>query len=126
MTRQGQGGLTMAASEFVSEPIVPDAGRFDTSSMSAGRPGLPEGFTWRGRHYAIREILDEWKVSEAEHHRSGERYYRKHFWRVRVDSGEMMTLYAVRHVKTGESPRKRWWMYTIDSHARSPRGSTSG
>jgi len=100
---------------FVSEPIRPDAGTFDASRMGRGQPGLPTGFTWRDRHYAITEVLEEWKVSEAEKHRSGERYYRKHFWRIRVDSGEIMTLYAVRHTKPGESGKKRWWLYTVEA-----------
>lgn len=97
----------------MSESIKPDAGTFDASAMAGGQPGLPTGFTWRDHHYRIAEVLEDWKVSEREFHRRGEAYYRKHFWRVRVDSGETMTLYAVRHVKLGENPRKRWWLHTI-------------
>ena len=101
--------------EFVSEPVTPDAGTFQASAMARGQPGLPTGFTWRDRHYAIVELLAEWKQSEAENHSpGGERYYRKHFFRVRTDSGETMTLYAVRHVKPGENARKRWWLYSIE------------
>ncbi len=101
--------------EFVSEAITPDAATFDASTMARGRPGLPTGFTWRGRHYQIRGVLAEWKHSEAEGHRpGGERYYRKHYFRVVTDSGEVMTIYAVRHTKQGENPRKRWWLYTIE------------
>lgn len=100
--------------EFVSEPVVPDAGTFDAAAMASGRPGLPAGFTWRDRHYAIVEVLEEWKVSEREFHRRGEAYYRKHFWKVRTDSGEVMTLYAVRHLKRGQNPKKRWWLYSVE------------
>lgn len=100
--------------QFISEPVKPDAGTFDASAMSQGRPGLPAGFTWRDRHYAILEVLEEWKVSEREYHRRGEAYYRKHFWKVRADSGEIMTLYALRHVKRGHDPKKRWWLYAIE------------
>ena len=107
-------------SDFISEPIEPDAGTFDAAAMASGRPGLPSGFAWRERHYAILEILSEWKASEAEYHLRGERYYRKHYWRVRVDSGEIMTIYAVRHVKSGENPKKRWWLYTIDASSELP------
>ena len=107
--------------EFVSEPITPDAGTFQPEAMARGQPGLPSGFTWRGRHYAIRELLDEWKHSEAYNHTpGGDRYYRKHYFRVRVDRGERMTLYAVRHVKPGENQRKRWWLYSIE------RGTAEG
>ncbi|MBN2562179.1 MAG: cytoplasmic protein [Phycisphaerae bacterium] len=101
--------------EFVSEAITPDPGTFDAAAMARGQPGLPAGFTWRGRHYVIRELLESWKQTEAEgHRRGGERYYRKHYFRVWTDSGETMTIYAVRHVKPGENARRRWWLYSID------------
>ena len=102
------------AEEFVSENITPDAGTFDASAMGIGQPGLPTGFTWRDKHYAIVEVLDDWKVSEREFHRTGEAYYRRHFWRVRVDSDQTMTLYVTRKAKRGESQKKRWWLYSVD------------
>lgn len=105
------------AFELVSEPIRPDAGTFNTIAMGRGQAGLPSGFIWRGRHYTITAVLEEWKASEREHHRSGERYYRKHFWRVRVDGGEVMTLYALRRVKAGENSKKRWWLYSIETRS---------
>ncbi|MEE8170741.1 MAG: DUF6504 family protein [Phycisphaerae bacterium] len=102
--------------ELISEPIVPDARTFDATAMARGEPGLPTGFTWRDRHYEIAELTRSWKASEAEgHKRGGERYYRKHFFRVRCRSGEIMTLYALRHMKRGENPRRRWWLYTIET-----------
>ena len=102
-------------SEFVSEPIQPDRGTAAIGAMARGLAGLPTGFTWRDNHYAIREILGEWKRSEAYTHRpGGERYYRKHYYRVRVDTGEIMTLYAARHVKNGENPRRRWRLHTVE------------
>lgn len=104
----------MSAEEFISEPITPDYGTADVQAMARGLAGLPTGFRWRGRHYTIREVLKEWKRSEAEGHRpGGERYFRKHYYRVRVDSGETMTLYLVRHVKAGESPKRRWRLYSV-------------
>ncbi len=87
--------------------------------MTTGLAGLPHGFSWRGRRYRIVERLGEWKRSEAEHHRSGERYYRRHYYRVRVESGEVMTIYAVRRVKRGESARQRWWLYSVQPPAPS-------
>ncbi len=96
--------------EFISEPIQPDPASFDTAAMAKGQAGLPAGFTWRDQHYKIVEVLEEWKDSEREYHRRGEAYYRKHFWRIRVDDGDEMTIYALRRVKRGESPKKRWWL----------------
>ena len=106
-----------ANEEFVSEQIKPDAGTADAAAMSRGQPGLPTGFTWRGRHYAIRGLLESWKQSEPCDHHSGERYYRKHFFRVVTDRGEIMTLYALRHVKLGQNPRSRWWLFKIEPPA---------
>jgi len=100
--------------EFISEPITPDVGTFDAASLARGEPGVPTGFTWRGAHYEIVELLDAWKESEAEDHAGGERYYRKRFFKVRVGTNEAMTLYCLRHTKPGQAAKKRWWLYTIE------------
>jgi len=102
--------------DFISEPVKPDPGTFETSSMARGEPGLPAGFTWRNTHYHITELLDSWKESVSENHADGERYYRKRFFTIRAETGEKMTLYALRHVAKGSSPRankQRWWLYTL-------------
>lgn len=115
--------------ELISEAITPDPATADASAMSRGEPGMPTGFTWRDRHYAIVAVLAEWKASEAWNHSPhGQRYYRKHFYRVRTDSGEVMTLYGLRHTKPGESRRKRWWLYTIEREpgGAAPTGPDSG
>lgn len=105
----------MTNSEFVSEPVKPDAGTSDAAAMATGVPGLPTGFVWRDTHFQIRKLLSSWKHSEAFNHTPrGDRYYRKHYFKVLVDSGEVMTLYAVRHTKTGENPKKRWWLQSIE------------
>lgn len=101
--------------EFVSECIRPDRAAGDAGAMSKGLGGLPAGFTWRDRHYRICVVLAEWKRSEAEGGRAtGERYYRRHYFRVRVDTGQVMTLYFVRKVKSGERATARWWLYSIE------------
>lgn len=105
----------MADETFISEAILPDAATFDVVAMASGQAGLPTGFMWRDRHYTIVEVISQWKASEREFHRRGEAYYRKHFWKLRVDSGEVMTIYAVRHVKRGESAKRRWWLYSIEN-----------
>ncbi len=111
MTKEGS---TTNFPDFISEPIVPDAGTFDVASLARGEPGMPAGFTWRETHYAITRLCDSWKESEAESHNStSERYYRKRFFVVEVDDGSVMTLYALRHVKAGANQKQRWWLYTI-------------
>lgn len=99
---------------FISEPIKPDRATADADAMARGLAGLPDGFTWRDRHYEITEVLDNWKKSEAEGGKAnGERYYRKHYYRVRTACGAEMTIYFVRRVKLGESQKQRWWLYSM-------------
>lgn len=106
------------AEDFVSEPIDPDPGTFDAAAMARGEPGMPAGFTWRDRHYTIIAVLADWKECESEGHRRGaELYYRKRHFRVRVDTGEVMSIYAVRQVKRSESAKRRWWLKSVERDA---------
>lgn len=101
--------------EFVSEPVTLDFAAADTSAMARGLAGLPPGFTWRDQHFQIVEVLEDWKRSDVEGGRpGGERYYHRHYYRIRVDTHQTMTLYFVRRPKVGESAKKRWWLYSID------------
>ena len=116
----------MSGPEFVSEPLTPDPLSFDLAAMAIGLPGLPSGFTWRGRHFDVATVLSTWKESEGCTHGGGERYLRKHFWKVRATSGETLTIYAVRKVKRGESAKQRWWLYTIEeANALGATGTTA-
>jgi hypothetical protein len=101
--------------EFISEPITPDRAAADTSAMARGLAGLPPGFTWRDQHYLIAQVLEDWKRSDTEGGRpGGERYYHRHYYRICTDTNQIMTIYFVRHPKSGESAKKRWWLYSID------------
>ncbi len=97
--------------DFVSEPLTPDPGSFDTAPMARGEPGLPTGFTWRGRHYVIREILEAWKTCG----RDGESVYLRHHWfRLRTDDATVLTIYCQRQA-TRASAKHRWWVYSATS-----------
>ena len=104
--------------EFVSEPIEPERAAFDAAAMARGEPGLPGRFAWRGTDYAVAELLRTWKTSTPER---GEMYLRRHWYEVRVATGERMTLYCERQAKPGRSPKRRWWLYSI---AREPPTGT--
>ncbi|NOG55254.1 MAG: cytoplasmic protein [Planctomycetes bacterium] len=101
--------------EFISEPITPEAGTFDTASMARGEPGLPTAFVWRERRYEVLRLLDCWKESVAENHApTGEKYYRRRYFTVEVDTGQIMTIYAIRNKPSGSVKKgERWWLYTI-------------
>lgn len=104
-----------AEAEFISEPIMPEPGGFDTAAMSRGEPGLPEAFVWRERRYEVVRLLDCWKDSVAENHSpSGEKYYRRRYFTVEVDTGDVMTIYAIRHKRSGVVKKgERWWLYAL-------------
>ena len=105
----------MAVSSFISEPIFPVDASFDTGGMARGEPGLPQKFRWREKEFAVAEVLEQWKEHGACRHGSGERYVRKHGYRVRTADGTVMKLYFQRSMGRGELPAKsRWWVSSVE------------
>ena len=105
---------------FLSEPIVPVDASFDTGGMAMGEPGLPRIFLWREKEFEVAEILERWKEHGDCRNGSGERYVRKHGYRVRTTEGMVFRLYFQRSVGRGKlSGRARWWVYSIESCAES-------
>jgi len=100
--------------EFVSEPIMPVAGTFDTDGMTRGEPGLPARFSWREQEYAVADVLKTWKESGPCKSGGPEMYLRKHWFKIRTDDGIEMTVYFERQPRTKRQSKKRWWLYTID------------
>ncbi len=99
--------------EFVSEPIMPVTGTFDTTGMTRGEPGVPGRFVWREKEYAVLDVLEAWKESGPCRSGGPERYLRKHWFKVRTDNGLEMTMYFERQARTKRQSKKRWWLYTI-------------
>ena len=89
------------AEQFISEPITPVPGTFDTRSIARGEPGLPQRFTWRGDEYTVTEVVSV-----------GEVYLRRHGWEVRTDTGHAMKLYFERQ-KNRKNAKARWFVYTV-------------
>ena len=101
--------------EFVSELITPQRGTFDTGAMGAGLPGLPAGFEWRGESRRIVALLEEWKQSAPEGGRAGgERYLRRHYFRLRMSDEAVWTVYFLRQTPRSGSPKKRWFLYAVE------------
>jgi hypothetical protein len=101
--------------EFVSEQITPGAGTFQSGPMATGLPGLPRWFTWRGERHTISAVLGAWKASGPEIGRvHGERYLRRHYFRLGMESGQVWTIYFVRHTPPGGAARRRWFLYSLD------------
>jgi hypothetical protein len=106
--------LTMP-SRFISESIYPVEGTFDTARMAAGEPGVPGKFRWRDREIIVAQVLESWKEHGDCTHGSGERYVRKHGYRILTTDGEQMKIYFQR--KFGKVQRKydsRWWLFSLD------------
>jgi phosphoribosylglycinamide formyltransferase-1 len=108
--------MSPSSDRLVSEKVEPVSGSFDAASMAAGIPGLPLAFRWRGREYRVAEILETRKSFRDCHSGSGERYVDKHYYTVRAESGETMTLYRAR---TG-SKADEWVLYTVSGAGKTP------
>jgi hypothetical protein len=101
---------------FVSEPIAPVAGTFDAAAMAQGEPGLPGKFCWRGKEFTVAQELERWREHGDCRNGSGERYVRKHGYRVRTDDGSVLRLYFQRSVGRGKlSAQARWWLHSMES-----------
>lgn len=101
--------------EFVSEAVTPHAGTFGAAAMAGGLPGLPGGFNWRGASYEVAAELESWKQSGPEVGRmSGERYLRRHYFRLRMSDQSVWTVYFVRQTPRSGSPKRRWFLYAVE------------
>ena len=96
---------------FVSEAITPAAGDFDPDAMAIGEPSLPARFTWRGREYVVAELLEKDRELTPRSF-DGDRYLRKHWFRIRTACGVEMRLYFQRRARDVRGGR-RWWLYSV-------------
>jgi phosphoribosylglycinamide formyltransferase-1 len=96
---------------FVGEGIIPEDMSFSVSPMAMGKPGLPRKFSWKGRRFSVIEVLEEWKECGDCRHGSGERYVRKHWFRVRTTEDLEMRIYFERQGRS--SGGSRWRLYSI-------------
>ncbi len=102
--------------DLISEPITPRAGTFDASRMGRGLPGLPTGFTWRGRLLEVLEELSAWKDTSREGARAGgDLYLRRHYYRLRMSDDTVWTVYFVRQTPQSGSAKARWFLYTVET-----------
>ncbi len=107
---------------FIGEPIAPEDMSFSVSPMATGRPGLPRRFSWRGGKFEVLEVLEEWKESGDCRHGPGERYVRKHWFRVRTTGNIEMRIYFERQGRS--SGGCRWRLYSMRS--TEPRPAPNG
>jgi hypothetical protein len=96
---------------FVGEAITPVDRSFTVSPMAMGKPGLPRKFSWRDREFPVIEILEEWKEAGDCRHGSGERYIRKHWFRIKTTEDLEMEIYFERQARS--SGGSRWRLFSI-------------
>jgi len=110
------------AEEFISEPIEPPGGGFDTAAMSRGEPGAPAVFRWRDRDYAVVARVGQWKTSSREGGRAtADLYLRRHYYELQMDDGSRWTVYFERQPRRSGSPKVRWFLYTRVESESEPR-----
>jgi phosphoribosylglycinamide formyltransferase-1 len=97
---------------FVSEPIEPLGGSFDTARMAVGGPGLPRAFAWRGETLEIATVVRTWRETGPCRHGSPEVYVRKHWFEVTTCAGAVLRLYFDRQPRGGRGAA-RWWLFSI-------------
>lgn len=98
--------------QFVGEPLRPEGASISSTGMAAGSPGLPRRFSWKNGSFEVLEVLESWKQAGPCRHGSGERYLRKHWFRVRATGEIIATLYFERQKPS--SGGSRWRLYTIE------------
>jgi phosphoribosylglycinamide formyltransferase-1 len=80
--------------------------------MSAGEPGLPARFLWRGQEYRVAAVLEKWKTTGPCRHGSGEQYVRRHWFRIVTDDGRQMEIYFDRQPRSRQK-NQRWWLAAV-------------
>ena len=101
---------------FVGESIRLVVGTQDVAGMAAGGPGLPRQFIWRGVERSVATVLRTWRDTAPCRHGSGERYANRHWYEVRTDQGDILTLYFERRPRRGtRAASPRWHLFTTRS-----------
>jgi hypothetical protein len=101
----------MMKDSFIGEALKPEGVSFSTGAMATGRPGLPRSFRWRKEDIPVLEVVEEWKDAGDCRHGSGERYVRRHWFRIRTTKQREMKIYFERQARS--SGGSRWRLYSL-------------
>ena len=105
--------MTENPEQFVGEELKPAPGTANVAAMSRGEPGLPESFTWRGKQYRVAGVISTWKSHGPCKSGGGEKYLRRHWYKILTEPPAAMTIYFERQARTQKRPKARWWIYSI-------------
>lgn len=94
---------------FVSETIESLEGGFHADRMAMGEPGVPRFFRWRKEAWEVAQVLDGGREFGDCTHGSGERYVRRHVYRVRMVHGPVFQLAFQRTFGKARATRRGRW-----------------
>lgn len=80
---------------------------------TAGEVKQPVAFTWRGKHYAITEVIAswfDWGFSAATKQKDWRTRRHRNYFRIRTDSGDVCEMYLDRPPASAEGD---WVLYQI-------------
>jgi Domain of unknown function (DUF6504) len=107
---------------FFDQPIQVS---FRTAPAKQKLPHCPDSFTWEGRTYQVLETLSEWtdfrRRGKMERNMSPEHALAaaergslnvgRFFFRVRVDTGQLLDIYYDRALKSIDDRKGQWFIY---------------
>lgn len=113
---------------FIGEEIEVN---FDVPPVRRKTPPCPDGFTWQGRVYPVREKMAEWSdfnrrgkmarnmqpAHAAAAASRGSLGVGRFFFRVKVESGEVFDIYYDREVRSVNDKLGHWYLYRQISEA---------
>lgn len=98
--------------KFVGATIMPVELSLERAKI--GEPALPVRFQWAGKTWQIAQVIEQWKELGRCDRGSDERYLRKHWFQVRLVSGEEVKIYFLRQPGRSQKARTdRWRLYSI-------------
>jgi len=101
--------------KLISEAVeaVFDGGAEDRP-VAAGEPVTPQALVWRGTRYPVLRVLSSGRDLGPCTHGSGERYVRRHWYRIETTDGAVLRVYFERRPRIRGKAGRRWWLYSIE------------
>ena len=92
---------------------MPEGG-FDTARMARGEPGIPRRFRGKSGVYEIAALVESGKAYGDCRHGSGERYVRRHIYRLRTTDGRVIQVCFLRSLGKPARNAARWWLQAVE------------
>jgi len=100
--------------QLISELIKPEGSGFTADYSSAGEPCLPIKFKWRKKVFELAAVLSKSKKISKCKHGADEQYVRKHIYKIKTRSGEVMNISFDRQPRSHKKRFDRWFLVSIE------------